>query len=559
MVLSGNIKSKLSAMTEDYKNQLPDRYNKIIEAFRIAQTATASADLNELRLLLHKLAGSGATFGFKELSTQAKILARYLDYFLRSNKIPGETDWEKFEKLLPPLKKICIPDSMLEKLGELEEVEKEVKTEKAFVFEERGENRVIYILKVPDAPLAEITEQLSYFGYYIEHVTDIDDLEAALAKGLRRLLLIHVSTLNKEVSFSISIKRLKEKYKDFFYLLYVSDSSDFFLRMAAVRTGADAFFVLPFDIEILVNKIDKFISNSSEPPYHILLIDDDPEQIAYYAFILQQEGMITSVATDPEKVLQVLIEAKPEIILMDMYMPACTGLELAAIIRQQEAFINIPIMFLSVETNLDLQRDAYKFGADGFFVKPIKPEYLLAIVTTKAERNRKLRFLMERDSLTGLLNHSNLKENITLEVLRAKRVKSTLCFAMIDVDHFKNVNDRYGHPVGDKVLKSLSRLLKDRLRRTDIIGRYGGEEFGVILLNTDGEYAKVVLDEVRDNFSRIKQKSDKEEFYVTFSCGIASFPDIQDPEQLNEAADKALYTAKESGRNKTVIFNVNRV
>jgi len=559
MVLSGNIKSKLSAMAEDYRNQLPDRYNKIIKAFRIAQTATSSADLNGLRLLLHKLAGSGATFGFEELSTQAKILARYLDYFLRSNKIPGETDWEKFEKLLPPLKKICIPDSILEKLGELEEVEKEVKIEKAFVFEERGENKVIHILKTPDAPLAEITQQLSYFGYTIEQVTEIDDLEVALAKGLKRLLLIHVSTLNKEVSFSISIKRLKEKYTDSFYLLYVSDNSDFSLRMAAVRTGADAFFALPLDIEFIVDKIDKFISNSSEPPYHILLIDDDPEQIAYYALILQQAGMITSVATDPEKVLQVLIEAKPEIILMDMYMPTCTGLELAAIIRQQEAFINIPIMFLSVESNLNIQRDAFKFGADGFFVKPIKPEYLLAIVSTKAERNRNLRFLMERDSLTGLLNHSNLKENITLEVLRAKRVKSALCYAMIDVDHFKNVNDKYGHPVGDKVLKSLSRLLKDRLRRTDIIGRYGGEEFGVILLNTDGEYAKKVVDEVRDNFSRIKHKSDKEEFYVTFSCGIASFPDIQDPEQLNEAADKALYTAKESGRNKTVIFNANRV
>lgn len=349
------------------------------------------------------------------------------------------------------------------------------------------------------------------------------------------------------------MKRLKDKYGDVFSILYISDSGDFSLRMAAIRTGADAYFVLPLDIGRLVDKMDSLITNISEPPFHILLIDDDPEQIAYYAFILQQAGMITSVATDPEKVLQILVEAKPEIILMDMYMPVCTGTELAAIIRQQEAFVNIPIIFLSVENNLDKKLEAYRFGADGFLSKPIKPEHLLSIIRTKAERNRNLRFLMERDSLTGLLNHSNLKENITLEILRAKRVNSVLCFAMIDVDHFKNVNDTYGHPVGDRVLKSLARLLQDRLRRTDIIGRYGGEEFGIILLNTDGENAKRVMDEVRENFSRIKHKSDGEAFYVTFSCGIACFPSFTEAKEMNAAADKALYSAKESGRNKTVL------
>ncbi len=555
MELSGTIKNKLSAMAADYKNQLPDRYNNIMKAFRLARTSTSFVELNNLRLLLHKLSGSGATFGCDEVSVESKKLVRYLDLFLRSNTLPDETEWKEFEKLLKPLHKICIPASVLEELGELEEVGREVEKEKAFIFKESGESKIISIIKSEDSSLTDITEQLSYFGYIIQRVQKVDDLEVDLEKGHRKLLLIHVTTLNKGISFSVSIKRLKDRYKDIFSVLYVSDTSDFSLRMAAVRTGADAFFAFPFDIELLVDKIDKLISLASEPPYHILLIDDDPEQIAYYAFILQQAGMITSVATDPEKVLQILVESKPEIILMDMYMPACSGLELAAIIRQQEAFVNIPIMFLSVESDLDKQFDAYKFGADGFFVKPIKPEYLLAVIRTKAERNRRLKFFMERDSLTGLLNHSSLKENIALEMLRAKRVKSSLCFVMIDIDHFKAVNDTYGHPVGDRVLKSLSRLLRDRLRRTDIIGRYGGEEFGVLLLNTDDKNAKDVMDEVRENFSRVKHKSESKDFYVTFSCGISSFPDIDDPEILNAAADKALYAAKENGRNQTILFS----
>ncbi len=553
MELSDSIKSKLSDMAEEYKSQLPDRYDKVLNAFRLASMSVSVPDLNNLRLILHKLAGSGATFGFDELSIQAKKLVRYLDFFLRSNTFPSKGDWDKFEKLLLPLRKICIPESALEELDELEEVEDEIKKEKKFVFEERGEKKIVNFISTEGSYLSELTEQLGYYGYTIEPIAEIDELDASLKKGNRKLLLLHTNSLKKNITFSVDLKRLKDKYGDVFSILYISDSGDFSLRMAAIRTGADAYFVLPLDIGRLVDKMDSLITNISEPPFHILLIDDDPEQIAYYAFILQQAGMITSVATDPEKVLQILVEAKPEIILMDMYMPVCTGTELAAIIRQQEAFVNIPIIFLSVENNLDKKLEAYRFGADGFLSKPIKPEHLLSIIRTKAERNRNLRFLMERDSLTGLLNHSNLKENITLEILRAKRVNSVLCFAMIDVDHFKNVNDTYGHPVGDRVLKSLARLLQDRLRRTDIIGRYGGEEFGIILLNTDGENAKRVMDEVRENFSRIKHKSDGEAFYVTFSCGIACFPSFTEAEEMNAAADKALYSAKESGRNKTVL------
>ena len=123
---------------------------------------------------------------------------------------------------------------------------------------------------------------------------------------------------------------------------------------------------------------------------------------------------------------------------------------------------------------------------------------------------------------------------------------------MIDLDHFKLVNDEHGHMTGDRVLKSLSRLLQDRLRRTDIIGRYGGEEFAVILLNTDVENAHQIMDKIRESFSQIRQISSESDFYVTFSCGIAAFPQIKNASELNAAADQALYKAKETGRNRIV-------
>jgi len=124
---------------------------------------------------------------------------------------------------------------------------------------------------------------------------------------------------------------------------------------------------------------------------------------------------------------------------------------------------------------------------------------------------------------------------------------------MIDLDHFKSVNDNYGHLTGDRVIKALSRLLQERLRKTDTIGRYGGEEFGVILFNSNAENAERTMNEIRESFSRIRQRDGDKDFFVTLSCGIASFPDYEDALRIGEEADKALYAAKRCGRNRTVV------
>lgn len=165
-------------------------------------------------------------------------------------------------------------------------------------------------------------------------------------------------------------------------------------------------------------------------------------------------------------------------------------------------------------------------------------------------RARDLRQVMETDSLTGLLSHAHIKNRLMSEQTRVQRTASPLAFALVDLDHFKQVNDRQGHLAGDQVIRSLARLLSSRLRRTDIVGRYGGEEFAIVLPDTGPTEAAAVLDDIRALFKRISHQGNEGEFHVTLSCGLAMF----DPEHPGDGqvltADKALYRAKALGRNR---------
>ena len=556
--LSEGIKVKLAAMTADYIKQLPVRFDELTRDITNAKSRGTLEFLTILKNSLHKLAGSGATFGLDELSVKSKELEVFLSSYLEDNTNSEFFDWTTFDITLDKIENICKPKENIEELEELEEVPQVFTTgTNEFIMDsdtERHEHNVlVYLSDKEDSVISEISDQMEIFGFQIETFYDISEVETFIKKGNCRLLIINSSFIENNVAVANKLSKLKKNYSNYLSFIFVADRDDFSLRLKTVKSGGDAFFILPLDTGILVDKIDKLTSKLNHPPYHVLLIDDDPEQIAYYALVLQQAGMITSVASDPKRVIEVLVESKPEIIILDMYMPVCDGIELAAIIRQHESFLTIPIIFLSAEQSEEKQLEAMKSGADDFLTKPIRPDNLIIRINAKAARSRNLRFLMERDSLTGLLNHANLKERISIEMMRVKRSGGNLCYAMIDADHFKNVNDTYGHLAGDHVLKSLSRLLQDRLRRTDIIGRYGGEEFGVILINTDAENAFRVMEEVRKNFALVKHKSDESEFFVTFSCGIASFAECETSSELNDAADKAMYEAKTTGRNRTIV------
>jgi diguanylate cyclase (GGDEF)-like protein len=416
-------------------------------------------------------------------------------------------------------------------------------------------NKLIYLVDDDPMQVKMLASQIGYFGYAVQTFTTIAEMKNALLQTLPAAILMDIIFPEGEMAGVDAISELYRSIPMLPPVFFVSGNHEINARIQAVRAGGDAYFTKPVNISSVIDTLDRIVLGEDVEPYRVLIVDDSILQAKTNAMILRKAGMEVTIVTEPLQVEKPLDESNAELILLDVYMPDCTGMELAKVIRQMDAFLSIPIVFLSAESDRDKQLKAVGLGGDDFLVKPIEPRHLIAATTSRIERYRQLRKMMYRDSLTGLLNHGTLKDRLEKEVSRAGRLDAdTVAFAMIDLDHFKSVNDQYGHPAGDRVLKSLSQMLSRRLRTSDIVGRYGGEEFSVIFPNTTAADAALLMDEMRDNFSKICHRSGDSEFSVTFSCGVASYPNYFNMEVLCNAADRALYAAKSKGRNRVEVF-----
>jgi len=542
------IEDKLSALRKSYLRQLPAKIKEIEENFAlIKENAENEVVLKNMHRTAHSIAGTGASFGYKSIGKTAKTLEAIL-------KTVIEEKAEMNDKILSQINSNIVALYDLVKQSGCETIEN--KTSEYFSLPkgiiEEEKNKTVFLVE-DDPPLRRNLEiQIGHFGYNVKAFGQLDDFKKAIKKSMPSAIIMDIVLHEGNLAGIEAVQDIRKEGKHT-PVIFISNRDDLDARLQAVRAGGDAYFIKPVNISSLVERLDVLTTYRKVEPYRILIVDDEVELAKFYSTVLEAAGMQTRIVNDPLKALEPLMEFNPDLILMDKYMPGCDGQDLAKVIRQIEAFFSIPTVFLSSETNIYKQMEAMRMGGDDFLTKPIDPAVLVSSVSIRAERMRTVRSLMEKDSLTGLLNHTKTMEQLDLAVERAKRSNSKCCFAMIDIDRFKLINDTYGHPAGDKVILSLSRLLQQRLRKIDTIGRYGGEEFAVILGDIDKAEAFRVLDEIRVSFSNIRHQHEGKEFSATFSCGIAVFPDYKDASALCSEADKALYTAKNTGRNRVVI------
>jgi diguanylate cyclase (GGDEF)-like protein len=413
-------------------------------------------------------------------------------------------------------------------------------------------DKLVYLVTRDHHFASFVSEQITHFGYFVQHVRDIKNLVNLVTDPHSVAILVDIlydDAHNPEYTILDEISNLHLGSQA---LIFISEHDDQAVRLKSIQVGGAAFFTKPINIVSLIDKLDSLHRTISNPQLPRVLIVEDQDPVAsYYQMILKMSGMDAQIATKSNIVLDQVREFHPDLILMDTFMSEINTMDLARVIRQIDDFVSIPIIFLSGEDDFKKRIEALDLGGDDFLIKPIKASHLKAVVRSRLERSKILRSYMVRDSLTNLLNHTSFRNVLAQEVNRSKRQNSELSLAMLDIDHFKMVNDTYGHAAGDSVLKGLSRLLQQRLRTYDIIGRYGGDELVALLIDCDVNHSVKIMEEIRIHFSEIEFYSDDiKALFLTFSCGISTFPKFQTAEELSDSADQALYFAKAGGRNQ---------
>ena len=302
----------------------------------------------------------------------------------------------------------------------------------------------------------------------------------------------------------------------------------------------------------------------SPSEFLILMVDDVSQNLQVLGSVLDRAGYGTTSAVNGHKALERVENTMPDLILLDLMMPDMNGLDVCEILHSQPHTRDIPVIMLTASNESRHLVSAFQSGAVDYITKPYRVPELLARVKTHLQLKKyreelqkalsDLEQLVITDALTGIPNRRHLFEFAAKQLHQAELYQRPLSLLMLDVDHFKKINDNYGHAVGDEVLKLVANNLKRTLRQEDCLSRFGGEEFVAILPETDIEEAIMIGERVRLNIAELGILAQDHCLNITISLGISALkPDDQNIDDLLKRADDALLEAKRSGRNRCVV------
>lgn len=310
-------------------------------------------------------------------------------------------------------------------------------------------------------------------------------------------------------------------------------------------------------------------SKSQNEKRKILTVDDDSESLKIIRKALQWEGYQIEVATSGLEAIEKIAHWHPNLVLLDVNMPDLDGLETLKLLRQSPDYV--ATIFVSGKSDTEDIVRGLDAGADDYICKPFNPVELLARIRCHLRikdirdelnsANAKLKELVDIDDLTGLYNMRSLYQKLDFELNRAARYDRAVSAIMMDMDHFKAVNDEHDHLFGSFVLSQVGQIIRENIRKVDFAARYGGDEFLVILTETSPDGTSVFCDRLRSLVEARTFKNDQHERKMTVSIGYAYVGPEQkglDAKTLVRYADRALYQAKESGRNCVVKFDFEK-
>lgn len=559
-----DVSEKLKALRRKFLDRARNDIRELSAYAEQTRSGTLSAEgLIRCYQSLHRLAGSAGTFGLPELGQEARSLEKKLKS--QAEKLGAAS--------VMPQQSIEIADDFadgIDALAELVEVNAEksavvpettVSTEQHRINGSHGmQVRILLVDTDRDGSVGSLSSELARYGFVCQCVDEQDEKALQVAVFASNGA---VSILCRDTALTSIIPRVKSWRGTGpghrLPVVAVGNDDSFDNNYRVAKAGASAYFARPIDVPELAERIESLaMERSAGVNGRVLIVEDDAELAEHYCLVLRAAGIEARSLTEPERLMPELSVFRPDIILMDVQIGDFSGVTLARLIRFESSWLSLPIIYLSSEDNRDDQLEALSKGADEFLVKPVSDDFLVRSVRIRCYRARQLSDLMNRDSLTGLLKHSLIKQELEKELARCRRLGHYSSVVMIDLDYFKQVNDTWGHRYGDIVIRALANLLRNRLRETDMIGRYGGEEFMLVLPDCSVQAAAKLVRAIGESFSQLTFSVGEKSFHVTLSAGVAGINDFETGAAALEAADRALYRRKRGGRAGVTIHDAKQ-
>jgi len=467
--MSDALDDALIELQREYLSEFPERLEELradISAFRALRPEAAVS----LKTRFHRLAGSGGSYGFPEIS----VVAREMEQWMATKPAPGEA---------PRL------DAAVDRLAALF---RQAQAGLGIAPAATGMRRRATVILPPSREADRLAAALEAEGYEVRLGHRLEDPAETAAGERPDLLVIGTAAGEGDPSAVASLWTGRLTRPRAVVLIETLRAVD---RLRAIASGVDAVVAVERMVEDLP-RYARTLAQAGAPPSSVLLVEHDAERAAAVARSLEEANIRVVRCALAQAVQELLDREVPDLMLLATSLPDGAGTTVARIVREDPRFRMMPIVF----TGPDAVREriaALQAGADDYLTTPPDPELLLQAVVVRAERGRRLRELLLRDPLTGLLNHATLLAELEYAVDYGRRHGGSLSLLVFDLDRFHEVNERFGHLVGDQVLRHVANVFRSNVRASDLIGRFGGEEFAMVLRGVGAEGAAVVAAKLR--------------------------------------------------------------
>lgn len=509
--------AKLAALNLAYVHELPKKLSHIQGLWEKLLYVNWEAQAFELlRRLVHGLVGSAATQGVPEVGQVARVLQQHLQRLVEQDTPPSDAQRGQINGVLQHLARVILERQAHGRAPQPPVLERQLNR--------TGTTRRLYLLE-DDATQAELLAlRLSHHGYAVRRFSGAAELKQAVLRQAPDLILADVMLPHGPMAGIQAIVELQAELEKPLPVIFQSARGDLAARLAAVRAGAAGYFLKPLNMEELFRRIDELLQRQTSQ-YKVLIVEDEAQLASAYALVLQQAGLITKILTQPLQILQVMRQFQPDLVLMDLYLPDCTGIELMQLIRQDMAYATLPVVFLSAETDPRVHNTALSQGADLFLLKPVAPEQLVAAVANRVGRaralSRHIQFLSLQDPLTGLLNQRACLGHLDRHIAELQGSDTQAALLYIEVDQFRAMRDKLGLAVADLLLSDLAARLQERLYQASRLAHLSEGCFCALLEGLSVESSLELAQKLCRSIAAEVFSAEQESVAMTLSIGVA--------------------------------------